>query len=169
LSLIIIDAPKNLTMVSKFKHEELKYHASTTQPEKAFGLRYSERTLQFYNTLKQAGANVFITLHHYNFLRYGINTPFKTRSSQGCKSLQLAMRHQLLIRGLPDNIMPLSSLESTLAAHMAWLMWQKPSNVSYYQIDDEYPIVLINKGALPAQKPQRRFRGYRRRLGVGPS
>lgn len=166
--ILVIDLAKNLTLNSKFRHEELKLHATldAKDSEALFDQRYAERALYLFDIFNEAGITTFLTLSHLNRLNYGIFIPYRARSPQGCKALQLVLSHQFHLKGLPTNLLPISILEAAIASYVGLSLFEEPETCQLYQVKNQYP-VLIGKQYL--LKPQTKARRYllRRRLVPG--
>ena len=128
--LVAIDAPKSLSLETKWQQERVRLHANqleqhvihseTEQPDIVMD-RFSERTWFLADELTELGCTVVVTVDAISKLRYGLSIPFRSRSPQGCRALQSAIRQHLQLRDMPKNIVPSSVLDAMITAFTGWL------------------------------------------------
>lgn len=130
-TIVAIDAPKSLSLESKWQQERVRMHplqlhqpvlgGDITQPHLRLD-RFSERTWFLADELIQRGFTVVVTVDALARQRYGLTHPFRARSPQGCKALQAAIQRDLKLQGLPKHMLPVSVLDGMITAFTAWLV-----------------------------------------------
>ncbi len=128
--LVAIDAPKSLSLETKWQQERVRLHAhqlkqpvihsESEQPDVVMD-RFSERMWFLADELTELGATVVITVDAIAKERYGLAIPFRGRSPQGCRALQHAIKKHLCLGKVPKNIVPSSVLDAMITAFTAWL------------------------------------------------
>jgi hypothetical protein len=121
---VAMDAPKNLAITGRFRQEELKYHANRLEPlgfEREAVDRHAQRLHWLYEALLQRGALPLLTLNAYTKVNLGLNTPFKNRSSQGCRALQQHIAQRLPLNNVPNTLAPTAVLDAMVSAYAAWV------------------------------------------------
>jgi hypothetical protein len=78
----------------------------------------------------------------------------------------LALSHQLHLKGLPTNLLPISILEATIAAYVGYSLFEDKESCELFTVQDTYPL-LIGKQLLPKPLPKARRYLLRRRLVPG--
>lgn len=127
--LVAIDAPKSLSLETKWQQERIRLHAhqleqpvihgETRQPAIVMD-RFSERIWFLADELAELGCTVVVTIDAIAKQRYGLNVPFRSRSPQGCRALQSAIKTRLGLKNLPTNIVPSSVLDAIITSFTAW-------------------------------------------------
>lgn len=141
--LVIIDLAKNLGYDSKFEQEQYKMHPSVSSNLNfEINDRYGERAKILYRLLTDYQIPTCLTVSNWTRLNYKFSNPFRSRSQSGAKVLQLALQEQLLITGLPKQMIPVSVLESLLVAYTGWAYWQKPESAKLFASDDDHPFLV---------------------------
>ena len=158
--LVIIDLAKNLGYDSKFEQEQYKMHPGTNSSlDFEVGNRYGERAKILFRLFKDYQIPVCLTVSNWTRLNYEFTNPFRSRSQSGAKVLQLALQEQLLITGLPKQMVPVSVLESLLVAYTAWAYWQKPESAKLFTSKDDFPFLIGQQ--IVSQSRIKRFRPFR--------
>jgi hypothetical protein len=124
--IIALDVPKNLNIPSKWRQEQIKMHPVRMirrSEEDRIG-RCAQRVYDLYDQLRERG---FLTVMYFNNLarlRYGLYVPFRVRTPQGCRALQAAVKTQLRVNNLPNNLAPSSVLDAMIGAYAAWSLYR---------------------------------------------
>lgn len=148
--IVALDIPKSLSIPSKWRQQQIKMHPlrlteqpAYVTPETVPSDRFAQRAKDFYEAVQSRGILTFGFFAAHAKLRYGLNIPFRTRSPQGCRSLQAALRQRLALKDVPTNLAPSSVLDAMIGAYTAWLICYGKENEHFklYQ-DDEKRLYL---------------------------
>ncbi|MEW5818832.1 MAG: hypothetical protein AB1782_01460 [Cyanobacteriota bacterium] len=127
-------APNTIQLSSKWREDEKNIHAFKlydSAEDMYWTDRYSERGKDIYEALNGAG----ITTFRYNIyiakMTLNLIPPFKTRSQPGCKYLQTVIRDYLSVDNLPNNLIPIASLDALVGAYTGWKVATDKVNVGY--------------------------------------
>jgi len=126
--IVVLDVPKSLNIPSKWRQQQVKMHALTTlnshedEAQLQWSDRFADRAREFYDNANKMGILTLNLFSPHAKLRYRLNTPYRTRSSYGCRALQALMKQQLNIKDFPTNIAPSSVLDAMIAGYSAWLL-----------------------------------------------
>ncbi|MBX2859917.1 MAG: DUF429 domain-containing protein [Vampirovibrio sp.] len=137
---VAIDIPKSLEIPGKWRQEEVKMHplrlvrptdGKTTD-------RYASRGWRLYDMLLEEGVMPLIYTNYQAKMRYKVDVPFRTRTPQGCRALQLALKQTLRIGHIPTNLAPISVLESMVGSYVAWSVFsgKESTHFSLYRDED---------------------------------
>jgi hypothetical protein len=167
--LVVMDMPKNLSFPGRWRQEEVKMHPLRLQRLSGErGNRYDDRGHRLYQILTEQGVSVLMYVNYWARVNYQMLLPFRSRSSQGCRALQVAIEHQLGIQGLPVNLMPSSVLESMVGAYASWALWAGKPGIDYslYQNTEPYTF-LVPKGRPHLRQPlEPRWSKHRLKLRI---
>lgn len=166
--IVVLDIPKSLSIPSKWRQQQIKMHPlhlrssipNATQ-EVVPTERFAQRAKAFYEAVDERGILMlnFFTAHAK--LRYDLNMPFRHRSSQGCRTLQAALKQQLHIQDVPSNLMPSSVLDAMIGAYTAWMIY-KGQEEQHFQLyrDDERRLYVdpLKRWIKPVRYRQGRYR-----------
>jgi predicted nuclease with RNAse H fold len=138
-TVVAIDMPKNLEINGKFRHEELKWHPfrlqrSFTGQEPTD--RFSPRARSVYDSLADEGLNPMLCFTYNAKVSFGLHTPYRSRSPQGCRALQSMIKETLLLENMPTNLSPSSVLDAMIASYCAWLLAQGEDGKHYQLFND---------------------------------
>jgi hypothetical protein len=136
--IVALDMPKNLSLSGKFLQEEIKLHPLRLNvPHLAQRERFSPRGRAMYDWVETQGA---LTMLYYSYaarLHFELMTPYRSRTSQGCRALQTAIRNTLGIRNMPNNLAPSSVLDAIVGAYCAWLVYVGQEDIHYRLFEDD--------------------------------
>jgi hypothetical protein len=191
--ILVIDVPKSLGVSGKWRQEEVRMHAlrmlrTPITPELAEHHQQPSRTARrarlLFDRLSRELPElcVLLTFNGLARLRYQMWLPFKSRSSQGSRAMQAAIRHQLglmttfggvgsLVGG--QNLAPLCILDAAVAAYGAWLAAHGEDTLHYKLFRDEENRLFIEplrrlEGEPMGHRGKRRLRRFSRpRYGRG--
>ena len=90
--------------------------------------RYSFRGADFFNTLKEKGAEISRFELYLTRQRLNLNSCYKARSPADCKFLQQTLKNEWGI-DLPANMMPMSQLEAIVGAILAKENEKRSNNI----------------------------------------
>lgn len=90
--------------------------------------RYSFRGADFFNTLKEKGAEISRFELYLTRQSLNLNSCYKERSPADCKFLQQTLKNEWGI-DLPANMMPMSQLEAIVGAILAKENEKRPNNI----------------------------------------
>ncbi len=147
---LAVDIPKSLSIPSKWRQQQVKMHplhlldySPQAQPESVPSDRFAPRAKEFYEAAEAAGILTFGFFAAHAKLRFGLNIPFRHRSPQGCRALQVALRQRLGIKDMPSNMVPSSVLDALIAAYTAYLpcYGKEGSHFKLYR-DDEHRLYI---------------------------
>jgi predicted nuclease with RNAse H fold len=130
---IAIDAPKSLSLETKWQQERVRMHPLQLKEHSNDGAaligqpalqldRFSERLWFVADELIQRGYTVVVTVDAIARQRYGLNIPFRARTPQGCRAMQAAIKKELRLQGVPSQMVPTSVLDAMITAFTAWLV-----------------------------------------------
>lgn len=90
--------------------------------------RYSFRGADFFNSLKEKGAEISRFELYLTRQSLNLNSCYKERSPADCKFLQQTLKNEWGI-DLPANMMPMSQLEAIVGAILAKENEKRPNNI----------------------------------------
>lgn len=152
-TMILLDVPKNLSVTSKWQLEEMKLHPNRLLRERSLGAdeaetpvppdtplqpprgnphfmsrwerlnRHANRTGELYDQLVAQGYGVMLYYSDQARLKYGIQVPFKMRSSSGSRAFHTALNAILKFKNAPTQPPAVSIMEAMLGAWLAWSTW----------------------------------------------
>lgn len=176
--IIALDVPKSLGIQGKWRQQKVKMHPFSVSPtkrtegaegEKIHHDRFAERALAFYQTLKDEGYFIFNFFTGHARMGYDLNVPFKSRTPQGCRAQQAAIREYLKLQNMPNNLAPSSVLDAMVGAYAAWSVWVGRDKVDFqFYLDDAERLYLNPLQRTPDPKPRRTKRMYRLKRIVPP-
>jgi hypothetical protein len=130
-----------------------RYEARNTKALKLNGLdcsnlswteRFSDRGSELCNTFISSG----IVVHRYNcyYTRnaLNLNSPFKFRTPVACKHLQLSIKNNLKISGIPTNLIAISGLEALIGAYTSWRIANSDQDIGYRSIGNYKNLPIIS-------------------------
>jgi hypothetical protein len=122
--------------------------------------RFSERGYRLAGDLREQGANVMLCFSHWSKARLGLETPFRSRSSLGCKALQTGIQEKLQLPISGNNLLASSLLEAMVSAYAGWLVYQGKPEEHYRLYQDERDFVFLDvlKPMEKTVKPKRMWR-----------
>jgi predicted nuclease with RNAse H fold len=150
-TVVAIDMPKNLEISGKFRHEELKWHPfrmqqSFTGQEPTD--RFSPRARSIYDRLSEEGVNPMLCFTYNAKVSFALQTPYRSRSPQGCRALQNMIKEVLSLENMPVNLSPSSVLDAMIAGYCAWLLAQGKDGEHYSLFyDPQQRLVFQSKKA----------------------
>lgn len=157
---VALDIPKSLSVAGKWRQQQIKMHPLRLFDRPDYAIReavpserFAQRAKEFYEAVEREGILTFGFFSGHAKLRYGLNVPFRHRSSQGCRALQAALRQRLRIRDLPGNLAPSSVLDALIAAYTARMICygKEGEHFKLYRDDEERfyldPLKLIENSA----------------------
>lgn len=170
-TVVVIDMPKNLSIQGRWLQEEIKMHALRTR--RAGGeevRRFEERGFKLYEALEKMGVLVLMYFNYWARVNYDMLIPFRSRSPQGCRALQLAIEHCLGIKNLPSNLAPSSVLDSLVGAYSSWSLYTGEPGQDYeVYLDEARHRILIPKERPHLRVKPRRPKRSRRRISFSAS
>lgn len=134
--LSLASTPHHLS--SKWRQDEKSIHAFSlfeSSEELLWTDRFSDRGNDIYNSLNSTGISTYRYNIHLAKVRLNLIPPFKKRSQPGCKYLQTVIKDQLSVNNLPNNLIPIASLEAIIGAYTGWKMTTDKEDVGYTFID----------------------------------
>jgi len=159
--IICLDLPKSLSLESKWRQQEIKMHPlrlNTVHREETVD-RIAPRAWELYAEMVRRGYLVLNYFTPHAKLRYQISVPFKSRTPQGCKALQGAIKHQLGIQDLPVNLAPSSVLDAMIGAYLGWTVFKGKDGQQYELYRNEVGQRFVDPMAIiqpKRRKPRRR-------------
>ncbi|MGE0199981.1 MAG: hypothetical protein AB7P76_03305 [Candidatus Melainabacteria bacterium] len=159
--IICLDLPKSLSLESKWRQQEIKMHPlrlNTVHREETVD-RIAPRAWALYAEMVRRGYLVLNYFTPHAKLRYHMLVPYKSRTPQGCKALQAAIRQQMSIQDLPVNLAPSSVLDAMIGAYLAWSLFKGKDGEHFelYRNDQDQrfvdPLAVIQP---KRRKPRRR-------------
>jgi hypothetical protein len=162
--MVVLDIPKTLSLTSKWRQQEVRMHPLTLQPTADGGVPsecYANRAKAFYKALEDRGILTFGFFTAHARLRYGLNIPYRHRSSAGCRAMQGSLKQRLGIRDFPSNLAASAILDATLAAYTGWLIChgKEAEHFKLYH-DQEQRLYVDPLQCLMPPKVSRRNREY---------
>ncbi|MBY0450471.1 MAG: hypothetical protein K2X01_07610 [Cyanobacteria bacterium] len=125
----------------------------------SYAARCSDRTWELYDQLVQHGATVGYFFGQQAKMLYDLEIPFRTRTPQGCRALQMAIKMRLELVNMPNNLAPSSVLDAMIAAYLAFSVYQGQTGREFVTENDPDGRMLVSpKSRLPMSKR----RTYRR-------
>lgn len=165
--LIAIDMPKNLSIGSRWRMEEVKMHPLrlTSKLDHSTMDRFTSRARRLYDHINSYPALAVMYLSHQIKLRYNLYVPFRGRTPQGCRALQSQLKKKLRIKDVPTNLAPSSVLDAMVGAYAAWAMYAGVEGQDYCLFNDESDRVIFKalQRTIPAEKKVYRSPRYRRK------
>ncbi len=146
--IVALDIPKSLNIVSKWRQQQIKMHPGRVsipafgdfiEPGSVPSERFAQRAKDFYDALESRGILTVGFFAAHAKLRYSLNIPFRSRSPQGCRALQAALRQRLQIKDVPTNLAPSSVLDAMVGAYTAWLFCygREAEHFKLYEDDED--------------------------------
>jgi len=169
-TIVVVDMPKSLSIQGRWRQEEVKMHALRLEREGRKISRYEGRGPRLYQALQAKGLMTFLYFNYWARLNYEMLLPYRSRSPQGCRALQIAIEHRLGLKNMPGNLAPSSVLESLIGTYVAWSLWAGKPDRDYdiYKYQNDYRVII------PRQKPHvgmpiRRARRFKGKLQIRPT
>ena len=97
--------------------------------------RFTERGKDLYSAFNESGVQAFRYHIHLSKVRLNLIPPFKNRSQPGCKYLQTVIKDALSIDNLPNNLIPIASLDAIIGAYTGWKMATDEEDIGYSFIE----------------------------------
>lgn len=177
--LIALDIPKNLSANSKWRQQQIRMHPLQilNNSDETASSRFARRAYDFYQRATAEGFFVINFFSHYAKMRYGLNVPYRSRSPQGCRALQAAIKEVLKLQNITTNLAPSSVLDAMVGAYTAWSIYKAdqiingatPSPVVTKRgFRQRASIFRPNKSSKPFKMPFRLFQDLDRRLYIDP-
>lgn len=166
-TIVVIDVPKSLSIPGRWRQEQVKMHAQRLVGVNGKPIsRFDKRGIRLYEALEARGVLAFLYFNYWTRLNYGIQVPFRSRSPQGCRALQMAIEHQLDVKNLPTNLAASSVLESMVGAYAGWAVWMGQPETDYEIFRAETGQRVLIPGGRPhlGIKPSQRRRRFRREV-----
>ena len=161
-----LDVPKSLSIPGKWRQQEVKMHPLRLDRQDGTPPldRFAPRARAFYDKLKAEGYFVFNYFTYQARMRYGILSPFRNRTPQGCRAQQAMLRDILGIPGVPSNLAPSSVLDAMIGAYAAWTLYKGVEGRDYKLFLDDADRVYLDPLGRPSEKrPPRSVRVRRSR------
>ncbi|MEM0951252.1 MAG: hypothetical protein AAGI66_03800 [Cyanobacteria bacterium P01_H01_bin.74] len=167
---VALDLPKSLLIASKWRQQQIKMHPLTLNKDELMGLPavtkawYAQRARALFKSARENNQFIFGFFAPHAKLRFGLTTPFRNRSPNGCRALQNNIRQYLNLNGLSENLAPSSVLDAAIGAYSAWLLCHGREKIHYQlYLDDNArlyldPLHCLEKGTVPAKKKRFRHR-----------
>ncbi|MGD9580639.1 MAG: hypothetical protein AB7V50_04645 [Vampirovibrionia bacterium] len=144
---------------SKWRQDEKNIHAFSlyeSSEELIWTDRFSDRGNDIYQALNTMGISAYRYNVHLSKVRLNLIPPFKMRSQPGCKYLQTVIRDSLSVNNLPNNLIPIASLEAIIGGYAAWKMTTDVENQGYIFINsfkDQKVVVPIKQNLRTKEEP----------------
>lgn len=121
---VSLDIPKSLNIASKWRQQQVKMHPLQLdgQALEVPTDRFAQRAKDFYDAVTQRGILITSFFTPHAKLRYELNTPYRSRSPQGCRALQALLKQRLHVQDVPSNLAPSSVLDAMVGAYSSWLL-----------------------------------------------
>lgn len=148
-SIICVDLPKQSGNLNGKWRIESKYNKAFNlndeyNSEQDWTERFCERGSDLCQSLKDTGYDVFRYNCYFTKNILNISPPYKHRSPAACKYLQMILKNQLNIEGIPSNMIPLSGLDAIIGAYTARAMAYGHENKTYKIIGDYKQLPVIS-------------------------
>jgi len=148
-SIICMDLPRNPNTPNGKWRIESKYNKPLNvnckyKCDPSWTARFGDRGSELCNHLKEAGYDVYRYNCYFTKNALNIIPPYKSRSPQACKYLQMVIQDQLKISGLPSNMIPLSGLDAIIGAYNALMVFLGKENYNYKIIGSHKDIPVIS-------------------------
>lgn len=145
--IICIDLPKNTNLVNgKWRIESRHINPfkliMPNNPKFEWAQRFSDRGVDMCKTLSALDISIYRYYGYFTKNMLKLNSPYKPRSPADCKHLQMSIKNNLKISGIPSNMIALSGLEATLGAYTAWRIATSEENTGYKFIGDHKNIPI---------------------------
>ncbi|OGI17990.1 MAG: hypothetical protein A2287_06700 [Candidatus Melainabacteria bacterium RIFOXYA12_FULL_32_12] len=139
--IICMDLPKNTNMVNgKWRIESRHINPfkliMPDNPKFNWAERFSDRGVEFCNTLSSLSIDTYRYYCYFTKNILKLSSPYKPRSPADCKHLQMSIKNNLKISGIPSNMIALSGLDAILGAYTAWKLSTSQENIGYKFIGD---------------------------------
>ncbi|HBH17667.1 MAG TPA: hypothetical protein DDX14_01740 [Cyanobacteria bacterium UBA9579] len=139
--IICIDLPKNTNLVNgKWRIESRHINpfklVMPNNPKFEWAQRFSDRGVDMCKTLSALDISIYRYYGYFTKNMLKLNSPYKPRSPADCKHLQMSIKNNLKISGIPSNLIALSGLEAILGAYTAWRIATSEENTGYKFIGD---------------------------------
>lgn len=128
---IAIDLPKNIKIVSGKWRITSRVIDSFRGKRQDYDWRnrYSTRGKDIIEKLVNEGYEVIRYNSSYVKNILNLNEPYKSRTQEGCKMLQMAISKKLNIKNVPHNIISTAGLDAILGAYTAYKYEEKNFNL----------------------------------------
>lgn len=159
-----IDVPKSLNIQGKWRQEEIKMHPLRLirQRDGSFTDRYSQRAKTLYRLIDAQDTLVFLYFNYLAKMHYNLMIPFRTRTPQGCRSLQSLIKLRLAIPNVPTNLAPSSVLDAMIGAYTGWLLYEGKKALHYQLYVDPEELLYLEPFKCAHQlRPRKRLRRHR--------
>lgn len=145
---------------SKWRQDEKCIHAFSlyeSSEDLLWTDRFSDRGKDIYISLNNDGISAYRYNVHLAKVRLNLIPPFKKRSQPGCKYLQTVIRDQLSVNNLPNNLIPIATLEAIIGGYVGWKMTTDKEDVGYSFIEPfkEQKVVIPLKNNLRTKEEPR--------------
>lgn len=120
-----VDLPKNLTMLNGKWKIQARYNRIFKINKSEIGdfswaQRFSDRGSEICNLLNSANVETYRYYSYFTKNSLHLTAPFKQRSPEACKHLQMSIQSVLNVKGMPQNLIALSGLDAIVGAYTAW-------------------------------------------------
>lgn len=106
--------------------------------------RFSNRGSELCNALKLLNIDVYRYNCYFTKNILNLNSPYKSRSPAACKHLQLSIKNNLKISGIPSNLIALSGLDALVGAYTGWRMALSQENIGYKFIGNHNKLPIVS-------------------------
>lgn len=146
--LICVDLPRNTTMISgkwriEAKHNKVLSKSGFNSSDYSWTERFSDRGAEVIKNLTGMGVCVYRYYGYFAKNVLKLNPPYKSRSSAACKYLQLIIKNNLNISGIPSNLIALSGLDAMVGAYTAWKIASSQEGEGYKCIGNYKNVPII--------------------------
>lgn len=119
-----VDLPKNLTMLNGKWKIQARYNRIFKINKGEIGdfswaQRFSDRGTEICSLLNTHGIDTYRYYSYFTKNMLHLNGPYKSRSPEACKHLQMSIQNILNVKGVPQNLIPLSGLDAIIGAYTA--------------------------------------------------
>jgi hypothetical protein len=146
--IVCIDLPKNTNLINgKWRIEAKGINAFKLNFEDSkfnWAERFSNRGTDLCNFLTSLNIDTYRYYCYFTKNILQLNSPFKSRSPADCKFLQMSIKDNLKILGIPSNLIALSGLDAIIGAYTGWKVATSLENDGYKYIGKYKDIPIIS-------------------------
>ncbi|MDD3151104.1 MAG: hypothetical protein PHV68_09790 [Candidatus Gastranaerophilales bacterium] len=140
-SIICVNIPKSDAPIqSKWRYEIKKITSLKDHKNHDWTERATTRGSDICSKFKEKGYDLFRYCVNTEKIKLNINSPYKDRSPQSVKYMQMTLENSLGVKGFTNNLLPLSAIDSIIGAYLAKQIFLK----NYTQLGSYQNIPILS-------------------------